>query len=274
MLQTLFDDPVFQIALAPLLAALLACTALQRTRLAWLSLLAAVATAVFYSSGVRLIPLNASHKASLLLLAATPVGIALDRLARPSRAIAPVLVALCAAAPLWVFWSVLQRHETAQLLALTAGLALFTGSLVALTLRLRGDGVAAAAATVGIGLAVGVAAVLSASLGNLGKGVALAAGGGALLLWQFAFGTAIAPGYLGTLFVGLGAALFTSITFMLAELPWYAMPPLLLVPLAASLKIAAQRPLRLRAVVLTLLCVAVSSATIGAAWIATRAAQA
>jgi hypothetical protein len=48
------------------------------------------------------------------------------------------------------------------------------------------------------------------------------------------------------------------------------MPALLLVPLAASLNVFAQRPPRLRLAALTLLCVAVASVPMLAAWLAAR----
>jgi hypothetical protein len=68
----------------------------------------------------------------------------------------------------------------------------------------------------------------------------------------------------------LAGALFTGGSFMLAQLPWYAMPALLLVPLAASLNVFAQRPPHLRLAALTLLCVAVASVPMLAAWLAAR----
>jgi len=124
------------------------------------------------------------------------------------------IAALCGLASVWVFWSVLSQREMAQMLALAAGAAVLVARLVWLTLRLRGDGVAGGATAVALGLAVGVAALLSASIGNLANGVSVAAGGGAMLLLQFALGRAIAPCFVGMPSTGLGAALFTAATFV------------------------------------------------------------
>lgn len=271
-MQTLLDDPMVQAALAPLLVALLVGGALLRTRLAWFAIAAAFATLVGLSTGISFTPLSASRKVVLLVLAAPFVGLSLDLLPKPPRATVPVLAMLCGAGSIWVFWSVLSQRETAQMLPLAAGVALFVGLMVALTLRLRADGAAGGGATVALGLAVGVAAVLSASIGNFANGIATAAGGGAMLLLQFALDRRLAPGYIGMLSTGLAAALFAAATFMLAQLPWYAMPLLLLVPLAAGLDVAAQRSPRVRMVAATLVSLGVSTATMLAAWLATRAA--
>lgn len=269
-MQTLLDDPLVQAALAPLLLALLVGGVLLRTRLVWFAVVVAVATEVALSTGIGFTPLTASRKVLLLVLVAPLLGLALDLLPRPPRATTAMLAVLCGAVSVWAFWSVIVQREPAQTLALAAALALFVGLMVVLTLRLRHDGAAGGAATVALGLAVGVTAVLSASIGNFANGIALAVGGAALLLWQFASQRELAPGYLGMLGVGLAVALFTSATFMLAQLPWYAMPALLLVPLAAHLNVFAQRTPRLRMVALTPLCVAVATAPMLAAWLATR----
>ncbi len=271
-MQALLDDPLVQSALAPLLAALIVGGALMRTRLAWFAIAAAIATAVGLSTGISFTPLSASRKVLLLVLAAPLVGLAFDRLQWRARTAVPTLAAVCAAATVWVFWSVLAQRDTAQMLALGGGVALFTGIMVALALRLRDDGAAGGGATVALGVAVGVAAVLSASIGNFANGIALAAGGGALLLLQFGLDRPLAPGFVGMATTGLAASLFAAATFMLAQLPWYALPLLLLVPLAAGLRVGAGRSHRVRLVIATLVPLAVSTVPMLAAWLATRAA--
>ncbi len=270
-MQALLDDPMVQSAFAPFAVALIVGAALLRTRLAWFALAAAVATAVSLGSGIGFTPLTASRKALLLVLAAPFVGLAIDLLPKPPRAVVPALAGLCGAASIWVFWSVLAQRETAQMLPLAGGLALFVGLMIALTLRLRHDGAAASGATVALGLAVGISALLSASIGNFANGIALAAGGGALLSLQFALDRRLAPGAVGMLTVGLATALFAATTFMLAQLPWVAMALLLPVPLAAGLELATQRSPRVRMAAATLIALAVAAASPFAAWLAARA---
>jgi len=269
-MQALLDDPMVQTALAPFLAALLVGGLLLRTRLAWFAVVAALAVAVSLGTGISFTPLSASRKVLLLVLLAPFVGAALDRWPNPPPATAPALAALCALASVWVFWSVLAQRETAAMLAVAICVAVFVGLLVALTLRLRNDGAAGGGATLALGLGVGIAAVLSASIGNFANGVAIAAGGGALLLLQFSLARTLAPGYLGMLSTGLAAALFAAATFMLAQLPWYAMALLLLVPLVAGLDFATRRGPRMRLVAATLVPLAAACATLLAAWLATR----
>ncbi len=76
---------------------------------------------------------------------------------------------------------------------------------------------------------------MSASIGDLVAGVAIAAACGALLLVQVTVSRKLAPGFTGALPIGLLAALFAAGTLLLAELPWYALPLLLLVPARRSL---------------------------------------
>lgn len=271
-MSSLLDDPMVQTGVAPLLVALAIALALSGTRYAWLALAAGVATAVQLSVGLSFTPLSASRKVLLLVLAAPLAGAVLDTLAgRLPKAVPGALALLAGLASAWVFQTALAQQEGLQGWLTGGGVALFVAALVYLTLRLRGDGVAAGAATVGLGFGVGIAALLSASLGNMSQSVALAAAGGALMLLQLGLGRALAPGFTGTLSAGLAAALFAAATFVLAELPWYALPLLLAVPAVAGLPLFAGRPLRWRVVALGILSLLVASATILAAWLATRA---
>jgi len=271
-MQSLLDDPMVQAAVAPFAAALVVATLLMRTRLAWLALLAAIATVASLTTGIAFQPLSAARKVLLLVLLAPWLGLLLDFMPRPHAALQPAVSVLFGLASLWVFGSVLSQRETPHMLALGGGVALFVALLVALMLRLRDDGARGGSATVALGLGVGVAAFLSASIGSFMSGVALAAAGAALLLLQFISSRVLAPGHIGTLTAGVAAALYASATFLLAELPWYALPLLLLVPLAAKLPVAGSATPRVRMVALSLVSLAASAAPMLAAWFAaTRA---
>ncbi|MBL0087922.1 MAG: hypothetical protein IPP44_15255 [Ideonella sp.] len=91
-----------------------------------------------------------------------------------------------------------------------------------------------------------------------------------LLLLQLVRGRRVDAGWTGTLTVGTAAAFFAASTFMLAELHWVALATLLLVPLAAGCRCSPNARTRLRLVLLALICVCVASATVLAAWLATR----
>lgn len=280
-MQSLLENPAFQAGVGPLVVALLIGVALRRTGLAWLALPAAYATMLALSTGFAFVPLTAARKVVLLLLAAPVVGLALAQWSGRTRSAVPtavtaVVAALAAAAALWVAWSVLVQRPGSVAALTGAGLAAFAGVLVFLVLRLQQDPVAVAASGLGLGLATGVAALLSASTGFLMSGIALAAGAGALLLLQFVAAAPLAAGFTGALWIGLAAALFATATTMLAQLPWYALPLLGLVPLAAALPgraaaSAAERPAgRLRIALCALAAVAAGLLPIAAAWMAAR----
>lgn len=268
---SLLEDPAVQAAVAPLLAALLVGGVLLRTRLAWLAIVAAIATAIALVTGVSFSPLTAARKALLLILAAPLVGFALDaRLsAAPVRGLAAI-AALFGLASVWVYWSVLSQREVGEALALGGGVALFVAAMVALSSRLRGDGVAGGAATLALGVAVGASAFLSASVGNLSNGLALAAGGGAMLLMQFVLNRTAPPGSLGMLTTAVAASLFAATTFLLAQMPWHVLPLLLLPPAAAALPVGRERPLRARLVAASALALIAAALPVIAAWLAAR----
>jgi predicted outer membrane lipoprotein len=266
----LLDDPMFQAGLAPFAVALVAAWTLFSTRLAWLALVAALATVFALSTGISFVPLTAARKIMLLVLLASLVGALLDRWAGAPRHAAAVLAACAGIAGAWVFQSVIAQAEGAQGWLLGLGVAAFVAVLTALVLRLRDDGVATGAATLALGAAVGAAALLSASIGHMMNSVALAAGGGALLLVQMLRNKAVAPGYLGTLTLALAAALFAAAPLVLSQSRWFTIALLLPLPLVAGLARFGAAGLRRRMVLLTLLCLAVAALPVLAAWLATR----
>ena len=128
------------------------------------------------------------------------------------------------------------------------------------------------AAGLGLGLAAGIAGVLSASIGAMIAGVAIAAACGAMLIVQITLSRTLAPGFTGAVPIGLLCALIAAGTQMLAELPWYALPLLLLVPVAPSLPVSERRPLITRAAIVSGYALAAAVIPIGAAWYAARGA--
>ena len=265
----LADHPAVQGGVAPLVVALIVAVALARTRFAWLAIVAGYVTMIALSTGFSFTPLTVARKTVLLGLLAPVIGIAID-LTRPSRFCLIAIAVGAGAASTWVFASILGQRETMQAIAAGGGIALFVAALVAATLRLHEDGVAGGAAGLGLGLATGIAGVLSASIGFLIAGVAIAASAGALLLVQVALSRKIAPGFVGMLPIGLLTALFGAGSLMLAELPWYALPLLLLVPLAAALPVPERAPLIVRAAVAAGYALVAAALPILAAWYAAR----
>jgi hypothetical protein len=79
-----------------------------------------------------------------------------------------------------------------------------------------------------------------------------------------------APGALGGFTIGVACALFAAGALMLAQLPWYALPALFLVPLAARLPAPETMHRFVRAALLSFYTLAAAGVPIAAAWIATR----
>jgi hypothetical protein len=267
---TLLEHPAIQGGVAPLVAALIIAAIFARTRFAWLAILAAYATMIALTTGFSLTPLTVARKTILIGLIVPFVGLAIDLMPRGSKPLVPLAVVAAGAVSVWVFVSILRQRDSLPAIAIGSGIALFVAVLVGLALRLRGDGLRGGAATLGLGLATGIAGLLSASIGYLLAGVSIAAGAGALLLTQVLLSRQLIPGFLGMLTCGLLAALFAVGSVLLAELPWYALPPLLLVPLAVTLRAPERAPFIGRAAVLAGYALIAAALPILAAWFAPR----
>jgi hypothetical protein len=266
----LLDHPAVQGGLAPLVVALMVAAIFARTRLAWIAILAAYATMVALSTGFSFSPLTAGRKTILVGLVAPVVGLVLDLLPRAAKSVAVIASVAAGAISIWIFMSILHQREGMTAIAMGSGVALFVAVLVGLCVRLRGDGLRAGAAALGLGLATGIAGLLAASIGYLLAGVSIAAGGGALLLTQVLLSRKLAAGFLGTLTFGLLTALFAVGSALLAELHWYVLPLLLLVPLAVTLRAPERAPIIVRAAVLAAYALIAAALPILVAWFAPR----
>ena len=142
--------------------------------------------------------------------------------------------------------------------------------LVAACYALRDAPVRAGAAGLMLGLGVGIAAILaaSASLGQYGMAVGAACGG--FLLVQMIRGKTIAAGATLTLAVAVLLGLIAGGTLMLAALPWYALPVLALVPLAARIPLPAGLPVWGEAVLSSLLAGIPAAAACFLVWQSSR----
>ena len=265
------EHPAVQGGVAPFVVALVVAILLSRTRYAWLAVVAGYLTAVALSTGIALSPLTATRKVLVLAVAVAVIGIVLDRLGPKARAVASVLAAIAGAAAVWAFWTVLSQREGSALWTGVIAVAAFAIVMAIALMSLRDDPLRAAAATFGLGLATGFAAILSASIGFLLAGMAVAAAAGALLLVAVVTSRPPTAGFLGTLTVGMMIALFAEGASLLAQMPWYASLALLLVPLAVRLPAPADWGMFKRAFVLCLYALAAASIPIAAAWYAARA---
>jgi hypothetical protein len=274
----LFDDPMVQAGFAPFLVALAVAAVLARWRphaWPWLALVAGLLTTLCLTTGVSFTPWSASRKTLFLVLLAPALGLVLDLVGLRHKALLALLSVAVGASAVWVFQSLLVQAEGLQALLTGGSVAVMVALLVAACLVQRDDGPALAATTLGLGVAVAVSAVLSASIGTLMNGLAVAMGGAALLLLQLLRNTPLPAGWTGALSIGATAALFAAGTLMLAEGRWPAMLLLLVVPAAVMAlsprTMGAHRSTRVRTVVLGLAALAAALVPVAAAWWATQA---
>lgn len=268
----LIDHPLFPGAVAPLVVALVAGFALSSTRFAWLAVILGYAMMIALDTGFSLIPPTVARKTMLIGLLSPLVGIVADTYPRLSGRIAAVLTAAMGLLSIWVFLTALENRTGAEAAIAGAGVGAFVAALIAATLRLREDGLRCGAAGAGLGLAVGIAGILSASISYSMAGLAVGVASGAMLIVQVVLSRPLAAGFTGALPVGLLAALIAAGTQQLAFLPWYALPLLLLVPVAVSLPVPTGAPLIARAAVLFGYALVAAAVPITAAWYAARGA--
>ncbi|MEO7403874.1 MAG: hypothetical protein ABIU95_09425, partial [Burkholderiales bacterium] len=263
-MRELLDHPAVQGGLAPLIVALVLAALFSRHRVAWLAVTVAYAVSIALSTGFAFSPLTVGRKIILVALAAPILGLIADVLTRKSQALGMTIALILGLAALWVFQTLLMQRPTAQGVGLGLSLVVFVTAIVWLTQRSSGSGLRIGAIGLGLGLGAGVAALMSASIGFFLSGVAIAAGSGAVLLVQVATRREIDAGNTGALAVAVPCAYFMAGSLSLAQLPWYALPVALLVPLAAMLPVGRKWPTIARAALLAIYCVAAGALVIGA----------
>lgn len=254
----------------PFLAGLIASALLAPLRLGGLAAVAGFATAVHLVVGFEFTPMTTIRKVMLLGLIAPAIGVAADFAFKPTRYTAPLLALACGGASAWVFLAVLRQRELAQAMLLGGGLAAYVAWMVGFTLALREDSVRAGAAGLALGLGTGVAAVFAASA-TLGLyAMALGSGSGAFLLVQMLAGKRTFSGIAFTLTAGLLAGLLGAATYHLAQLPWYALAVMALVPLAARAPVPTRWTVAGQAVAIAALALAVAGVSCYLVWASSR----
>jgi hypothetical protein len=263
----LLANPAVQGGVAPFVVGLIVTVLLGRFRLGGLAVAAAFATAVYFIAGFTFTPLSATRKIILLGLAAPLAGIFVDFAFRPTRLGSYLLALAGAAAAAWVFWPVLAQKDLERALLPGATAVLATAWVVGVSeQRLAGDSVRTAASGLALGLGTGVAAIFAAALTYGLYGIAVAAGSGAFLLVQMIMGKRSYAGATFTLSVTTVAILIASAAMILAQLPWYSVVVLALVPVAASLAVPAGAALWVQAVLSSFYGFVVAGIACALAW--------
>jgi hypothetical protein len=264
----LLNHPAVQGGLAPFVAAMIVALVLGRARLGGLALVVAFCTTVYLVSGFVFEPLSATRKIVVLALAAPVIGLMVDFAFKPTRLGTAILALAAGAATVWVFWLVLEQKDLKIALSFGGGSALFVAWMVGFSQSfLSQHPLRAGAAGLGLGIGVGVSAVLGASALYGIYGISLAAGAGAFLLPQMISGKKSEAGASFTLPLTLVGGLLAVATLILAQLPWYSLPALAFIPLAARMPAPERSALWIQAVTLSACTVAVAAAAIALTWL-------
>jgi hypothetical protein len=261
----ILNHPAVQGGAAPFVVALIVALALGRGRLGGLCLVAAFATTVFFVAGFSFTPLTATRKIILLGFAAPIVGMLADFAFKPTRTSAMVLALAGAAGTLWVFWPILAQAPQAWLFGATAVVSI-AWMIGFSQIYLTGHGVRAGAAGLGLGLGAGIAAILGASASYGLYGISVGAGAGGFLLVQMLGGKKSEAGATFMLPAALITGLIAAGAMVLAELHWYSMLVLALVPVAACLPLPEKAPLWLQAILVSFYCFMVAGAACALNW--------
>jgi hypothetical protein len=264
----LITHPAVQAALAPFVAALVVAVALRHTQLLGLAVVFAFAAAVGLTMGYSFETFTAARKLEVIgfSTAILVMGLAAAGAKRTRRARLALDLAVAATVP-WLLWRVLQQQELSSAVLKGLASAAFAGLLLDAALRHGEDRIGSAMTAMMLGLTAGSLAVLGASvvLGQLA--IAVAAGGGAVLLVLLTAKTSQAP-WSFILPASVICGLASLLAVFTGSLPWFCLLPVLAIPWATGL-VPQDLDRRWRTALLTLLASLLPAAlAIGTAWFA------
>ncbi|MSQ73812.1 MAG: hypothetical protein EXR27_21450 [Betaproteobacteria bacterium] len=270
-MEEFLSHPAVQAGVAPFVAGLVVMALFHRVHLGGLAVVAGFASAVWLINGFTFVPLTATRKIVLLVLAAPVVGMVIDFAFKPTRLGAWILGFAGALSALWVFFPVLSQKPLMEALIPGATAVVLCGWLTGfMQAGLAGQPVRAGSAGLALGLGAGGASILGASALFGQYGIAVGAGSGAFLLVLMILNRKHAAGSTLVLPVALACGLLASGTVILAQLQWYAALILALVPLAVRIPGPERAGVWLQAIVYSLYGFVVVAGSFAVAWYASR----
>lgn len=263
-MQELLNNPAVQAGFAPFLVALITAQLFQRVKLSGLAIIAGFAITVYLASDFTMAPLTASRKIVLLGLVSASLGLLLTL--SNSRWLASLLPLLGGAAAIWTALRIFQQQPPQVALLWGVGCAAYVAILVWGMDKLENDPLRAASAATALGMGTGGAALVGASalLGQFG--LALGSAAAAYLLIHMLSNRLLPTGHLFTLPLALVSGLTGCIGTLSANLPWYALPILAAIPLAAWLMPLPRQSLRIQSLLISLPVFALAAGAIYVTW--------
>lgn len=235
-MQQLLENPAVQSAALPAFVAAIAWGLVGRTRALAAVPLAGWATVVALAVGFGFEPLSARNKLVIALAASALIALALELLRVQARArVVAALAALAAAASVWIALRVLEQRAGAAAWSLGLGVGAWAAVMVAAVAWVRLPTARALVVAAALGFTTAALGLLGASASIAMMGIALGASCGVALV--AGLGSGRLPE--GLRFVGLQMAVFAAlggeVASLTGQLPWTALLPLPLIPLAARL---------------------------------------
>ncbi len=240
MMEQLLSRPEIQSAAVPFVVAFVVFFGLQKvTERAWIwALLAAFLAAAGLINGLTVTPLTGTRKIILLVIASFFVAALMPWvLARQNlqRRISTIISQL---ALLWVFWAVVARMQSSDMVLFLVGSISLVLVLEDLFDRVADNPAKLHGAGLSLLLGVGLSATAAASalLGQLALALA-AASGGAFFAWVLTGNLTVnqTKQSITTLPYVMASALLGVAAVIFARLPWYALIPLASIPLVVNL---------------------------------------
>ena len=259
-------NPAVQAGVAPFVVALVLSAVLGRTRFLGLAQVGGFAILAYLAIGLNFESLSSTKKLALVGFATALLVVGLERFGQLNKATIALVVAVLAAAILWVAWRLLAQQEMAPAVVRAVLAIAYAGLLVASTLYVSRDPVAGAAAGLMLGLGTGALAVLGASALLGVVGISAGAAAGATLLVQMVRGRAAPAGWTISLPASTLSALAGVLAVLSASLPWYSLLPLLAAPWATRLVPGVVQKVWLRAFLCALAALIPVLAAIAVAW--------
>jgi hypothetical protein len=248
----------------PFIVALIVAELFQRMRLSGLAVIAGFAAMIFLASDFSVEPLTPARK--ILWLGLFSAALALPLMLFNTRWLRPLLSVAGGCAAVWVVLRILQQQEMMSMLLWGAGCALYVGWLVFWFDGLNDASMRAGSAGMALGIGSGAAALFGASalLGQFG--LALGAAAGAYLLIQMLTNSPLPCGRSYTLPLSLIAGLSGCLAVLTAELPWYALPVLAVIPVAAKIPLPAKQGLWIQSALLSIVTLACAAGAVYLTW--------
>lgn len=263
-MHALLSHPAVQLGFEPFVAALIVSELFLRMRLSGLAIIAGFSVMLYLVSDFSFGPLTPEHKIVLLGYLSTLLGL-LFMLFNPGW-LRFLLTLAGGGAAIWTMLSILKQYELLALPLWAGGCAIYLGWLVFWFDGLHESSARAGTAGMALGLGSGVSALLCATALPEKFGFAVGAAASAYLLIQIITNSPLPCGRIFTLPLSIIAGLSGCLAILTTKLPWYSLPVLALIPVAAQIPLSGVRSLRLQSVLLSVISLALAGSAVYLTW--------